>query len=785
MSNRPPLRASAFADDLPAGQIRFVSNFEPGIHDGKYTLQVDQKISATGAIVPELAQSFVVSGPRFALDPADIYAQYPPAAATGQFAEVLPHVVMTKRLLPWERLLPPFDASVPWLALLVFEEGELLTSGPADPALVVANYAETMTVSALLAQGSADVRVPHVTPDSQDEANLRCQVVTISNTTFATLLPTARELPFLAHGREVDMAGKAPVGMPDNGLFSVVVGNRFALPGTPTLGAKCIVHLVTLEGFGDLLGGAVPLTPTQGTVKLVSLYSWNFSCLPDPQQSFGGLAQNLAYDSDGTPRPAASLMLRLPFASSGNTDPVTVATEGRLSDGYAALGYHARTGEDGFAWFRGALAPSVPNPISKSAPFKTASAAIVFESDTGVFDHSLAAAWQCGRSLALADQGFAEALMRLRQTARNQLQMRTLAAADLTGGEPQDGPTRLAALFGGGALRLIARPVSLAAKQAAALRRTRAPAPPPAPVTRLRRLLAQHEVRAALAGDLADDPDAKAVALWLGQLMLLQNVPFEHLVPDARMLPAETLRFFYADPNWIGAMVDGALAIGLGSSEGSAIQDVLTDQLESMAAAAALAIRAESLGLPPLQPADGPTGGLLIRSALISGWPGITVSGTAKGIAVDLLRLDVVAPNVLFCLFNGVPDTVALEQPHEGLEFGVDDKGQIVTRTVSGSTVTDGAEVVIYDPQAPDTEMATLRAGGQRVLNVNSDPNFPTSATPGSAVDLLTSIAVTLNTGTAAISVADFAIQMVKGPEELTFSATPPSEPPTLAGAKR
>lgn len=782
MSNPPP-RTPTFPDDLPAGQIRFVSNFEPGIHDGKYTLTIDQKISAAGATVPELSQTFVVSGPRFAIDPADIYAQYPPAAATGQFAEVLPHVVMTKRLLPWERILPSFDASVPWLALLAFEEGELLTDGSADPALVVANYAETMTVSALLAQGSAEVRVPHVTPDSQDEANLSCQVIAISNATFAAVVPTARELPFLAHGREVDVAGKAPVDMPDNGLFSVVVSNRFAQPGSPTLGAKCIVHLVTLEGFGDLLGGASPVTPSEGTVKLVSLYSWNFSCLPDPQQSFGGLAQNLAYDSDGAPRPAASLILRLPFTPSGNTDPVTVAVEGRLTDGYAALGYHARTGEDGFAWFRGALSPSIPNPISKSGPFKTASAAIVFESDTGVFDHSLAAAWQCGRSLALADQGFAEALMRLRQTARNQLQMRTLAAADLTGEEPRDGPTRLAAVFSGGALRMIAKPVSLAAKQAASLRK--APAPVPAPVTRLRRLLAQSQVRADLAGSLADDPDARTVSLWLGQLMLLQNVPFEHLVPYARMLPAESLRFFYADPNWIGAMIDGALAIGLGSSEESAIQDALTDKLESMAAAAALAIRAESLGLPPIPPADGPTGGLLIRSALISGWPGITVSGTAKGTAVDLLRLDVIAPNVMFCLFNGVPDTVTLEQPHEGLEFGVDDKGQIVTRTVSGSTVTDGAEVPIYDPQAPETQMVTLRSGGQRVLNVNSDPNFPTSSTPDSAVDLLTSIAVALDTGTAAISVADFAIQMVKGPEELTFSATPPSEPPTLPGAKR
>jgi hypothetical protein len=324
-------------------------------------------------------------------------------------------------------------------------------------------------------------------------------------------------------------------------------------------------------------------------------------------------------------------------------------------------------------------------------------------------------------------------------------------------------------------LDLIARPVSLVARQSAAQHRR--PAPPP-PVTRLRRLLTQAHVRAALAGDLAGNPDASAVALWLGQLMLLQNVPFEHLVPDARMLPAESLRFFYSDENWVGAMVDGALAIGLGSSEGSAIQDVLTAQLESMASAACLAIRTDSLGLLPLPPSGGPAGGLLIRSALISGWPGITVAGTAGGNPVGVLRLDVIAPNVLFCLFNGVPDTVTLEQPHEGLVFGVDDAGAIVTRTLSGSTVTGGTEVVIYDPQAPGTAMAAQRPGGQRVLNINSDPNYPTAATPGAAVDLLTGIATALQVGTGAIGVEDFAIQMVKGPEALVFSASPPSEPP-------
>jgi hypothetical protein len=273
---------------------------------------------------------------------------------------------------------------------------------------------------------------------------------------------------------------------------------------------------------------------------------------------------------------------------------------------------------------------------------------------------------------------------------------------------------------------------------------------------------------------IENDPDVITVAQWLGGLLLLGGVPFDHLAADARMLPAESIRFFYIDPNWTGAMIDGALSVGLGSSEESAIQAVLTTQLERMALDAALAQRASALGQPPSRPPTGPICGLLIRSALVTGWPGLVVKGFLAGAKTDLLRLEVIAPNVLVCLFNGVPDTVTLEQPHEGLAFGVDDMGAIVTRKVSPPTVTNGAEIVIYNPQAPGAASPTLRAGGMRVLNIISDPHYPTASPPPTPTDLLGQIAKALNVGTVGIDPALFAVQMIKGPEELSFSPSPP-----------
>jgi hypothetical protein len=780
-------------EDLPTGQIRFLENYRPGLEDGAYEVTVAQTLSAQGATVDPLTRRFVVSGPRFALNPRDVHAQYPPAAASGHFAEVLPHVVFAKRLLPWERLLPtgelstPPDPRTPWLALLTFGPGELLVADGADPTqAAIAGYAATATVAKLLGEGSADVRVPHVTADTADEAALSCQVILIASETFANVVPTRRELAFLAHGRQVDVAGKALLDMQNAGEFAVLVANRFPLPGTATVGERCIAHVVSLEGFGDLLGGAAPVRPRERTVKLVSLYSWTFACLQEPAQTFRGLARNLAFDGE-TPRPPASLMLSVPCTPSAATDAANVAATTRLRDGYVALGYHARTGEDGFAWYRGPLTPSVANPQHAPGSFHTSDAAMIFDSATGVFDLGLAVAWQCGRSLALADQAYAEALMRLRRRVRDRIHQHTVGGADLSGASGGTDPpsgignahATLAGLIGGGALDHIAES-STGAELPRVAQTAPAPTPSPAPVQRLRALLASPAVRESVQDPLAEDSDAIAIATWLGRLALLQGVPFNHLVPDARMLPAESLRFFYLDRDWISALLDGALAIGLGTSEESSVQDVLSAKLHQLALESALAARASALGQSPPPAPAGPSSGFLLRSALTRGWPGVTVSGRRAGAEVQLLRMDAVQPDLLFVIFAGVPDTVTLEEPHEGLAFGVEEAGVVVVRTLQGATVASGAEVAIYDPDAPQTPRVSLRPGGLRVLNVNSDPAFPTRERPTAPVDLLGAIARALGEGTAALTPAALALQLVRGPELLTFAS---ALPPTPAGA--
>ena len=88
---------------------------------------------------------------------------------------------------------------------------------------------------------------------------------------------------------------------------------------------------------------------------------------------------------------------------------------------------------------------------------------------------------------------------------------------------------------------------------------------------------------------------------------------------------------------------------------------------------------------PPIG-AGGPISGFVLRSRLVSGWPGLHVRAYATDTRPDdrtipdmdtspdrvrLLRMERLAPAVLLVLFDGVPAVVHLEEPRSGIQFGV------------------------------------------------------------------------------------------------------------------
>lgn len=186
------------------------------------------------------------------------------------------------------------------------------------------------------------------------------------------------------------------------------------------------------------------------------------------------------------------------------------------------------------------------------------------------------------------------------------------------------------------------------------------------------RLTATAEVQPELPVPLPD-----SVINWLAQASLLYGVPFEYLVPDARMLPKESIRFFYIDGNWLHRLVEGAVSIGLSSSADTVQMMGAIEQIVDQALLKTSEVRARMRGKPCAQTADvvGPITGFLLRSSAVAGWPGMEISAYPAiedtSVKLPLLRLDRLSDNILIALFDGEPKRVDILQPPESLHFGI------------------------------------------------------------------------------------------------------------------
>ncbi|MGN6566470.1 MAG: hypothetical protein ACTHJ0_00885, partial [Flavipsychrobacter sp.] len=110
--------------DTSAKKVIFLQYEMPPLKTGEYTINVRQDVNLNIGTPYSATRKFAVTGQRFTLDPLDFNAVFPPELANGEFMGTLPLVTFNRRTLPWERSSVESDSSAPWLALLLFNEGE-------------------------------------------------------------------------------------------------------------------------------------------------------------------------------------------------------------------------------------------------------------------------------------------------------------------------------------------------------------------------------------------------------------------------------------------------------------------------------------------------------------------------------------------------------------------------------------------------------------------------------------------------------------------------------------
>jgi hypothetical protein len=277
------------------------------------------------------------------------------------------------------------------------------------------------------------------------------------------------------------------------------------------------------------------------------------------------------------------------------------------------------------------------------------------------------------------------------------------------------------------------------------------------------------------------------IVRFLAQLRLLQGVPFSYLVPDADLLPAETIRFFYLDRNATDALVMGALSVGTVNAVDRVQLAQLYQQVRDEVDSAERLVRMKDSDAPAVDAQGRPIGaggaitGFLLRSRLVSGWPGLHVRAYSTDTRPDdktipdmdtspdrvrLLRMERLAPAVLLVLFDGVPAVVHIEEPRSGIQFGVrlDDQANPAQQTAvvtvrdvthpNNGPVKSGGKVV--------TVPVPFRAGSPGVVNMtklNESLVKVTGSNMGGSVDA-----------------AEYAMQMLRFPLRQVFGDT--SVPP-------
>ncbi len=684
----------------PNRTIQFAGACPPRMTAGPYTLTVTQEIVELGADLKEkpggIRQSYGhsrrvhVQGGRFAIDPMDITAVFPPDGSEGDFAGVLPHVTFSRRALPWEQKSGPTDA--PWLALLVFHEGDEGGIPEVRPAMVGDLSRKSFQPgdspssgerpSTLAVQEQKHSRVIVSYPDAGKDGPTAwklwpgekvwdpCQVVDISVSLFRGIAPLPDDLRWLGHSRILS----SPSGDAGNRESSVIIGNR--LPQRDGVSLAC---LVSLEGIGSFLAPG-PLATTEGKtathVRLVVLKSWTFRC-----------GANLR----GFHQPLTTGVLQIPQVEpvSATRTPEERAIEAAwdakvknaLAMGYTALNHDTRWGDQAVSWYRGPLLPfgsevalSVPPPpicedgyLTGTTPLSTADEALRYDPGLGMLDVSYAAAWQLGRLLALRDKTFSCDLYRWKGEVKRKILAaaagteRAGRAARLAGASAQRSPGAPAETDAFALLAKLIEPALDALKSAAAGRspdvhrgpEARSSVPRMDPLRSARELINDRDrLKQVVQGVQAPD----SVVRRLESLRRLEGVPLDYLVPDERMLPPDSLRFFQVDPNWTYSLVEGAYSVAR----------VSTDVQKQDAATCPHDVHHQ-------------VSGFLLRSALVSGWPDLraTVEVSNPAVTYQILRCERITPDILLCLVEvegqGTLTSVTFQVPPESNEFHLPD----------------------------------------------------------------------------------------------------------------
>lgn len=364
--------------------MKFIEKIEPPLPEGRVCVNAIQKvhvIAPDGKVTEDTvsaSKEFYVLSRAFTMNEADVYSVSPGNAASGNFANELPHITLENKTFPWEHRTASGE---PWVALLALAETEF--------------EQKDMTIAQLLRGSDEDIYFPASAQPREyleDDSDL-CHVIDIEKTLFQKIAPRKGERSLLTHGKFLNLMQKTDETLKKDGYFATVIGNRF-VPSAVSDTVKSTVHLVSMLGYEE----PEALSTSCPKIRLVSLYRWSVFSKSNEEAGFTALMRGI------------------------DCDVMKIGKENELlRHGYVPKRHLFRSGENTVSLYRGPLSPYPVPKIEAFGHDKTngmpvsADGALLFNREKAVFDVSYSTAWQIGRLLAIQNKAIASSIVKWRK----------------------------------------------------------------------------------------------------------------------------------------------------------------------------------------------------------------------------------------------------------------------------------------------------------------------------------------------------------------------------------
>lgn len=285
---------------------------------------------------------------------------------------------------------------------------------------------------------------------------------------------------------------------------------------------RYLVHVRRLQG-GDsvisqracIIGNRLPKVGSSSTVYLISMADpFDYTSLLKEQELQFHCLFSYQFHTETTAHDLLTPLQHLKvdnINSSRTTTEITQEGEGLMQGAFVPLPHFFRTGEKSHSFYRGPLVPVGTTSSVQDLPYATAADQLLrVHPQFGLLDVSYAAAWNLGRYLTLNSKTLVSALAGWKRAHAHQFKQDQVHEH----------------------------------LEASLLHRHH-------PIQQ--QVLNQKEASFTLPLVLR-----QAVGNWMN----LTEIPMSYLLPDKKMLPEESLRFFEIDENWVKAFLNGVFEVG-------------------------------------------------------------------------------------------------------------------------------------------------------------------------------------------------------------------------------